>query len=181
MDSLNQIGFYQSASTICFGIAIAAAILAVVLFFLLDIREIFMIETGRAQRKTVEEMHARNQRTGKLRDDTEADLSNTGGTTVKSTYGMKTEKDTGKQNTRDSLTVSMKDDTSENRSESSGYGPDPGGGSDGLARARNDSVSNGSGEATEILYNQPDLNLAEQSFRVTQKTIITHTSEVIPV
>ena len=41
------IEFLQSASKICFGIAIASAILAAALFFLLDIWENFLIETDR--------------------------------------------------------------------------------------------------------------------------------------
>ena len=66
------IEFLQSASKICFGIAIASAILAAALFFLLDIWENFLIETDRAQRKTIDEMHERNRATGKLRADARA-------------------------------------------------------------------------------------------------------------
>ena len=91
MSAFDDIVFLQSASRICFVIAIAAAVLAVALFFLLDIKDIFLIETGRAQRKTIEEMNARNLRTGKLRDDTESDLRNSGGITVKSTVAGKTQ------------------------------------------------------------------------------------------
>ncbi len=66
--------FFQTGYRVCFGIAIAALIIALILFFLFDIRTIFMIRTGRAQRRKVQEMEERNQRTGKLRDDTEKDL-----------------------------------------------------------------------------------------------------------
>lgn len=65
------IKFLQTASEICFGTAIAFAILAAALFFLLDIRENFLIETDCARRKTIDEMHERNRRTGKLREEDE--------------------------------------------------------------------------------------------------------------
>ena len=80
------IEFLQSASKICFGIAIASAILAAALFFLLDIWENFLIETDRAQRKTIDEMHERNRATGKLRADDDK-KGNTGKVSTKSVTG----------------------------------------------------------------------------------------------
>lgn len=70
--------FLQSASRICFIAAALALVLAVVMFFLFDIRNIFLIETGRAKSKAIQEMNERNQRTGKLRDDS-GDMIDYGG------------------------------------------------------------------------------------------------------
>ena len=52
---------------ICLSFAILFFIVSVVLFFLFDIRTIFNIKTGRAQAKTVKEMQAANENTGRLR------------------------------------------------------------------------------------------------------------------
>lgn len=69
MSVSDNMDFLQSAYRTCFVIAAAALILAAALFFLLDIREIFMIETGRARRKSIQEMENRNLRGGSLRRD----------------------------------------------------------------------------------------------------------------
>lgn len=70
MEALDNMNYLQTASRVCFIVAALAFILAMVLFFLLDIRNIFLIETGRAKSKAIQEMNERNQRTGKLRNDT---------------------------------------------------------------------------------------------------------------
>lgn len=60
--------FLQSASEICFVIAAAALVLALGLFFFFDIRNVFLIEIGRAKSRAVQEMETRNQGAEKLRD-----------------------------------------------------------------------------------------------------------------
>ncbi len=60
--------FLQSASDICFVIAAAALVLALGLFFFFDIRNVFLIEIGRAKSRAVQEMETRNQSAEKLRD-----------------------------------------------------------------------------------------------------------------
>ncbi len=70
MAGTENMEFLQSASMICFIVAAMALVLAVAMFFLFDIRNVFLIETGRAKSKAIQEMNERNQRTGKLRDDT---------------------------------------------------------------------------------------------------------------
>lgn len=60
--------FLQSASEICFVIAAAALVLALGLFFFFDIRNVFLIEIGRAKSRAVQEMETRNQSAEKLRD-----------------------------------------------------------------------------------------------------------------
>ena len=163
-----NIEFLQSAYTICFGIAIAFAVLAVALFFLLDIREIFLIETGRAQRKTVEEMHHRNQKTGKLRDDTVADLRTEGDATAKSTASEKTESagGFGGFEAQRGSTVQVSETGS----------------------AMPAAAAFMRGESTEVL--QEETSRGRQTvqrsdpgipFRVTQKTIVIHTDEKIPL
>lgn len=58
----------QSASEICFVIAAAALVLALGLFFFFDIRNVFLIEIGRAKSRAVQEMQTRNQSAEKLGD-----------------------------------------------------------------------------------------------------------------
>lgn len=57
----------------CFWVCLAFTalffIISIALFFVFDIRTIFNIKTGRAQAKTVKEMKAANERTGRLRVD----------------------------------------------------------------------------------------------------------------
>lgn len=60
--SVLNIGFI-----ICLSMAILFFIVSVVLFFLFDIRTIYMIRSGRAQAKTVKEMQEINSSTGRLR------------------------------------------------------------------------------------------------------------------
>lgn len=55
------------ASTVLFFIGL---LLAIIFFFMFDIRNVFLIRTGRAKQKTIEEMQARNLKTGKLSTDT---------------------------------------------------------------------------------------------------------------
>ena len=52
---------------VCLSFTILFFILSVVLFFVFDIKGIFFIKTGRAQAKTVKEMEAANENTGRLR------------------------------------------------------------------------------------------------------------------
>lgn len=59
----------RTAGWICFGVAAAALAAAVILFFLLDIRTIILIRTGRAKRRAVREIQDRKQWRGDLRAD----------------------------------------------------------------------------------------------------------------
>lgn len=59
--SLYHTGFIASAVLMVMGL-----VLAVLFFFLFDIRNIFLIRSGRAKQKTIEDMQARNLKTGKL-------------------------------------------------------------------------------------------------------------------
>lgn len=52
---------------ICLSFTVLFFIISIVLFFVFDIRTIFNIRTGRAQAKTVKEMKAANENTGRLR------------------------------------------------------------------------------------------------------------------
>ena len=52
---------------VCLSGAVLFFVISVVLFFVFDIRTIFNIKTGRAQAKTVKEMKAANESTGRLR------------------------------------------------------------------------------------------------------------------
>lgn len=52
---------------ICLSFSVLFFIISIVLFFVFDIRTIFNIKTGRAQAKTVKEMKAANESTGRLR------------------------------------------------------------------------------------------------------------------
>ena len=67
MDNTEQLiaiyhtAFIVSALVMCIGL-----ILAVAFFFLFDIKNIFMIRTGKAKQKSISEMQERNLQTGKL-------------------------------------------------------------------------------------------------------------------
>lgn len=70
-----DITFLLKAAKTFFGASIGFFLLAAVLFFLLDIKNVLLIETGHAERRTIRKMKERNQRTGNLRNDP----GNTGG------------------------------------------------------------------------------------------------------
>lgn len=64
---MDLISVFNTAFVICLAGAILFFIISIVLFFLFDIRTIFMIRSGRAQAKTVKEMQEANSSTGRLR------------------------------------------------------------------------------------------------------------------
>ena len=188
---LENIDFLRSASTACFGVAIAAAVIAVTLFFLLDIREVFLIETGRARRKTVERMHSKNQKTGRLRDDTVVDLNEVGESALKSVTCAQPASD-GEPGNRGGNTVQMPD---------AEYSPAAGVdtekyGSASLQQTGNRASTVGTqshdtgfavSAATPFLREQGSRDVSTVGtapgvpFRVKQKTLILHTDERIPV
>lgn len=70
MDNTEQlINIYHTGFIVCVVLFVIGVLLAVACFFLFDIRNIFMLRTGRAKQRTIEEMQARNQKTGKLSSD----------------------------------------------------------------------------------------------------------------
>lgn len=166
----DDISFLLSTSKVLFTLAIVFLILAIILFFLLDIKNVLQIETGSARRKTVQEMHERNQRTGTLRHVAE----NSGGKTKENAdHREKAGKraDTQKHDGRPSKT----EKTSVGATHKSGSNAGTEGftdGSDGAA-PRQQSLAE-----TGIL--KEGLRAVGFEFTVTQKTIIVHTDEIIP-
>ena len=64
----NNTDFFLCASRICFAFAAGTLLIALILFFLFDIRTILMIRTGWARQKAVDKMCRRNDRTGIKRE-----------------------------------------------------------------------------------------------------------------
>ena len=62
----NLVGVFGTLSVVCFVLAAVFAILAVAMFFIFDIRNIFDMRTGRAQKRVITEMEAENALTGRL-------------------------------------------------------------------------------------------------------------------
>lgn len=62
----NLVGVFGTLSVVCFVLAVVFAILAVAMFFIFDIRNIFDMKTGRAQKRVITEMEAENALTGRL-------------------------------------------------------------------------------------------------------------------
>ncbi len=150
--------FLQSASRICFVVAIAALVLAIALFFLLDIRNVFLIETGRAKVKAIQEMNERNAATGKLREDQ-----------IK-------HKESDKGNTRRHSTAESGADSGIGSAYERG---------DRISAARSGAAGNRSPhntvevDSTVILDSSPVKN--RPGFTVTKRTIVIHTDERISV
>ncbi len=67
MGGVDSISILQTGFIICLAFAIVFFIISVVLFFVFNIRLIFNIRTGRAKKKTIEEMQKANSETGRLR------------------------------------------------------------------------------------------------------------------
>ena len=166
-----DIAFLLKASKFCFGTAVFFLLLAVLLFFLFDIRSILMIETGSGRRKTVQEMHERNQRTGKLR--TESDLSS-GGTTKENTGKVKTSGRDSKETTRKQNT----DSKGSTQSTGSGTKKD---GTQKFDTGRAYSPGEpGNQKSLETVYLEEASPGKGYNFKVTQKLIVIHTDENIP-
>ena len=67
MDNTERlISIYHTGFIVCAILLVVGIALAVLFFFMFDIRNVYMIRTGRAKQKTIEEMQARNLKTGKL-------------------------------------------------------------------------------------------------------------------
>lgn len=162
--------FFRMARNICFGLAIAFAILAVLTFILFDIRTIFLIKTGRAQRRTITEMNERNQHTGKLRQNTEnghgKTKENTVGKTVKE-KAIKTRKGST-QPIKDTLSSSDETLVPQSMGEPAGT---------------NSNEANSSARETALLSRAENERRANPSlgFRVVKRIIVTHTDENIAV
>lgn len=67
MEANQVVTILNTCFWICLVLTVVFLIISVILFFLFDIKKIFGIETGRAKAKTVKEMQAANQNTGRLR------------------------------------------------------------------------------------------------------------------
>lgn len=68
------INFFHVGFIICLCLAVIFAIVSIILFFQLRIREVFDFLTGRAQKRTVKQMEEENAKTGKLRQNFYSDL-----------------------------------------------------------------------------------------------------------
>lgn len=67
MDNTEQlIAIYHTGFIVCAVLFVVGILLAVAFFFMFDIRNIFLIRTGRAKQQAIEEMEERNLKTGKL-------------------------------------------------------------------------------------------------------------------
>lgn len=66
---MDLISIFRICFYICLAFTILFFIISAVLFFLFDIKTIFNIRTGRAKQKTIKEMQAANNSTGRLRVD----------------------------------------------------------------------------------------------------------------
>lgn len=64
---MDMISILNTAFIICLSGAILFFVISVALFFVFDIKTIYMIRSGRAQAKTVKEMQDANTSTGRLR------------------------------------------------------------------------------------------------------------------
>lgn len=66
MTAEELIPIYHSLFYVCMAGSILFAALAVFFFFMFDIRRVFNVQSGRAERMTVERMRAENAATGRL-------------------------------------------------------------------------------------------------------------------
>lgn len=64
---MDMLSVLNTAFVICLAMTILFFVVSVILFFLFDIKTIYMIRSGRAQAKTVKEMEEINSSTGRLR------------------------------------------------------------------------------------------------------------------
>lgn len=62
----NLVNVFGTLSVVCFVLAAVFAVFAVIMFFIFDIRNIFDMRTGRAQKRVITEMEAENALTGRL-------------------------------------------------------------------------------------------------------------------
>lgn len=66
MSSLEKINLFRTLFYAALVAAIIFLVLAIILFFVFRIPQIYMIKTGRAQKKTIEQMRKQNSETGRL-------------------------------------------------------------------------------------------------------------------
>lgn len=69
VDENTLLSFFKIALIICISFATLFVTISVILFFVFDIRTIFNIRTGRAKKRTIDEMSKINSSTGRLRID----------------------------------------------------------------------------------------------------------------
>lgn len=78
MTAEEMIPVYHGLFYACMAGALLFAVTAVVLFFKFDIRHIFNVQSGRAERLTVERMRAENDATGRLISSLDMESGRTG-------------------------------------------------------------------------------------------------------
>lgn len=167
-----DITFLLKASKFCFGAAVFFFVLAVLLFFLFDIKNVLVIETGSGRRKTVQEMHERNQRTGKLRKESEP------------SSGDVTKENTGKLKTsgRDSKETGRKRNTASKRvTQSTDQGKQKGGTQKYDYSQASGPAGAGNKKPLETAYIEGGKRGKGFKFTITQKLIVIHTDENVPV
>ena len=79
MNGSGMINFFSTCFLVCLILSILFFVAAVVMFFAFNIPLIFNIRTGRAKRKTIEEMQRANSETGRLRRGDKSLTSKLGG------------------------------------------------------------------------------------------------------
>ena len=72
------IGVYRTCFYVCLALMLLGLASAAILFFRFDVRQIFMIRTGRAARQTIRKIAETNARTGRLQPGEDMDFT-TGG------------------------------------------------------------------------------------------------------
>lgn len=66
MDSVQQMSLFSTLVKVSAAVAILGFVLAVLFFFLFDIRGIYALRTGKAKRETIERMAEQHSKTGRL-------------------------------------------------------------------------------------------------------------------
>lgn len=67
MDAVEKMNLYSSLVYVFIAIAAIGFALAVLFFFLFDIRDVYALMTGKAKRDAIERMNEQNSQTGRLR------------------------------------------------------------------------------------------------------------------
>ena len=67
MDAVGWMRLFGNLTYVAIAIAAVGLIMAVIFFFVFNIRDVYALRTGKAKRVAIERMSARNEQTGRLR------------------------------------------------------------------------------------------------------------------
>ena len=142
-------GFFNVGYIVCLILTVLFFILSIILFFVFDIRHIFMIRSGKAAKRDIKKMEKEKFKTGNLEQNNKK----------KSLYGESGDFETS-EDLAETEVISNEESTT-------------------VLEQNETTVLNNIGETTVLYFEDSNSTIPKQKFNIIKKQIYIHTKEVI--